>query len=275
MSDFYTENEIRLKKYREMIKHPETDYKVICTNISIKGKKIRTNNLILLMIEIVNSGDEKITPKAVKLLTELIDLRYKIYCCLYGKDGKDIELNSIKNKKLLEKLNKEVDKIILEFNHELKNLFLRVEAIINCLVLNFETNSSFNDILDLAYKSNLIHYDELNILKTFNHIRNLFTHNENKDILFQFVNNDELILFKAILLETRDCCTKLLQKYAERIFYTYAVIKPRPQNTYEYSLIEKTLFKEIRMTYPKFEKDNNIKLSLDKLDVSEIIKKIG
>lgn len=220
------EHEKLLKKFRDMLRHPETDYKKICVGISSKSIALRRS---AMKRNIRNASGwldasnivKKNTPPAVSKLTEIASLWDDVSSILTMDKDTLTRSEILKKQKQYDKL----VKLVVDFEIDLRHAFENTESLLNALVLNTDSIISFNDILDKAYDSRIILFDELNILKTFNHIRNLFAHNVSYYILVESVTHEDIVLYKAVLLEMRDVICGLMDRYKYRlvVFNTYVI----------------------------------------------------
>lgn len=210
-----------LKEYRYMLKHPETDYKTICTDISNKSKTLRINNIKSNMINIIESNNmlhkyssipghklKMITPGMVTSLSEIIKLLDEFRKL----EDRNVNKENVKLKNIIDKINSK----ILVFTEAINKSHTDLECVLNGLILNYENMISFNNVLDMAYNNKLLMFDELNILKTFNHIRNLFAHNKSIAVLLS-LTREEILLYKAVMLEVRTLFAELVLKYEDRL----------------------------------------------------------
>lgn len=220
------EHEKLLKKFRDMLRHPETDYKKICVGISSKSIALRRSAMKRNIRNASGWLDDstivkKNTPPAVSKLTEIASLWDEVSSILTMDKDTLTRSEILKKQKQYDKL----VKLVVDFEIDLRHAFENTESLLNALVLNTDTIISFNDILDKAYDSRIILFDELNILKTFNHIRNLFAHNVSYYILVESVTHEDIVLYKAVLLEMRDVICGLMDRYKYRlvVFNTYVI----------------------------------------------------
>lgn len=220
------EHEKLLKKFRDMLRHPETDYKKICVGISSKSIALRRSAMKRNIRNASGWLDDstivkKNTPPAVSKLTEIASLWDEVSSILTMDKDTLTRSEILKKQKQYDKL----VKLVVDFEIDLRHAFENTESLLNALVLNTDSIISFNDILDKAYDSRIILFDELNILKTFNHIRNLFAHNVSYYILVESVTHEDIILYKAVLLEMRDVICGLMDRYKYRlvVFNTYVI----------------------------------------------------
>lgn len=220
------EHEKLLKKFRDMLRHPETDYKKICVGISSKSIALRRSAMKRNIRNASGWLDDGIivkknTPPAVSKLTEIASLWDDVSSILTMDKDTLTRSEILKKQKQYDKL----VKLVVDFEIDLRHAFENTESLLNALVLNTDNIISFNDILDKAYDSRIILFDELNILKTFNHIRNLFAHNVSYYILVESVTHEDIILYKAVLLEMRDVICGLMDRYKYRlvVFNTYVI----------------------------------------------------
>lgn len=220
------EHEKLLKKFRDMLRHPETDYKKICVGISSKSIALRRSAMKRNIRNASGWLDDstivkKNTPPAVSKLTEIASLWDDVSSILTMDKDTLTRSEILKKQKQYDKL----VKLVVDFEIDLRHAFENTESLLNALVLNTDSIISFNDILDKAYDSRIILFDELNILKTFNHIRNLFAHNVSYYILVESVTHEDIILYKAVLLEMRDVICGLMDRYKYRlvVFNTYVI----------------------------------------------------
>lgn len=256
------EHEKLLKKFRDMLKHPETNYKDICIGISSKSVLLRQTAMKRNISNIIhglreNSISKKNTPPAVSKLTEISTLWNEVLDGLNFKEDirrKDLE----KKQKQISKLTK----LIIDFEIDLRHTFENAEALLNALILNSSKIITFNNVLDIAYDNHLLMYDELNVLKAFNHLRNLFAHNVSYYILIEALDREDIVLYKAVLLEMRDIMCNLMDRYNYRLL-TF--------NAYIVSHVDKRKMdnEKILITYESFllealeqEKKLDIKISL-------------
>ena len=263
------EHEKLLKNYREMLRHPKTDYRKICIDISDLSKVLRINaiqrNIELILAEYnPNRISKRNTPPAAKVITEIIEC-LKNLNDLQGKlendhiyDLRQRKKNIDKSKEYLNKLNEH----LVTFESSLKYLFVTAEAVLSSIILNYKEIISFNNMLDIAFDNRILHYDQLNVLKAFNHIRNLFAHNISMFTFVGSINESVFTMYKAIILETRDVICDLIEYYRDRIFCLTATTviythKKHPMTDEIMVEYEKSLLKTIEQ-----EKKEGIKKSI-------------
>lgn len=217
------ESEKMLKTYKGALRDPNTDISELRNNMitignDIKKKRIRevVRHLLLpLTIDDRNLDTLTVpTPSPVKLLTELnkkvsVVNKYLIAnvkdrsaingdSVMFTKEVKEIIANRFPN------YIKEATTIMDSFEIELRLMFDSTESLLNALAFNFDENISFNNLIYKLLNGNVITKVEYNILKLFNSLRNVLAHNLSTEVIMTIANANNIMLYKAILLETRD-----------------------------------------------------------------------
>jgi hypothetical protein len=261
------EHEQLLTKYRNMLKHPETDYKKLCVSISSKSISLRQSAMKRNIQNIIDGlrtdvVSKKNTPPAVSKLTSISNLWDEI-----GYTAPR-DINNITRKELEKKQQQflKLNKLIVDFEIDLRYTFENAEALLNALILNMDKIISFNNVIDAAYNNRILTFDELNILKSFNHIRNLFAHNVSYYILIESLTREDIILYKAILLEMRDVICSLMDKYGHRLLtFSVYMISTNEKRKMDSDKILLT-YEESLLFALRQEKEHLIKLSLLSLE---------
>lgn len=225
-----TKDEELLKKYKDQLRHPEMDFKKTANKITTTSLNLRRTTMQLiaksLLSDLTNNqiSHTLATPKCVVELTKLVRglEKYQAQRLLQSKT---------KNEKDIKKLNLDIAKYhdtAKIFENDFKSFFELVETLMNSIYMPDSTIMSFNELVDNSYKTNILHFDELNILKVFNHVRNLYAHNSNR-VLYMTLDRNDLLFYKAIILEARNVIMELALKYTDRImfFAVYEHIKTK------------------------------------------------